>query len=404
MTGLADIWQDLARARHRCIGFPVAIDVSFTDLLPFHTAFTNNIGDPESEGRWPCHTKQIERDVIAVFTALFGGSPQTLWGYVTGGGSTEGVLHGMWLGIERFPAARVLFSAQAHYSIGKAARLLRAPVSVIPTDAGGEMRYDRLAAAARDYPGVPAIVVATLGTTMTEAVDDIAAIHAALDDAGVDDRFIVVDAALSGPALALDGGPTAHLLAEPDRRAHTGADHLCFSAHKSFGTPHVAGVALTHRRHVEHLARQVDYLAGTDTTISGSRSGHAPLELAHVLATFGLDGLRHRSHAARQVAEHAVIRLGAAGWAAWRHPRAWTVVLPEPPADLAARWSLPVSDGVAHIVCAPGIGTDLIDEFVTDLTSTAPPPAAPPAGSPPGGSAGSAARSSVASLKEDLPT
>ena len=379
MIGLAEVWQDLARARHRCIGFPVATDVSFTELLPFQAAFSNSIGDPESEGRWPCHTKQVERDVIAMFAELFGGTTANSWGYVTGGGSTEGVLHGVWLGVERRPAARVYFSSAAHYCVPKAARLLRAPVEVIPTDRGGEMRYDQLAAAVADHPGVPAIVVATLGTTMTEANDDIAAVHAALDDAEAVDRFVVVDAALSGPALALDGGPIGHLLAEPDRRAHTGADHVCFSSHKSFGTPHVAGVALTHRAHVHHLVRRVDYLAGTDTTISGSRSGQAPLELAHVLTTFGLDGLRHRSHAAREVAEHAVTRLNAAGWAAWRHPHAWTVVLPAPPEPVADRWSLPVSDGVAHIVCAPGIGTDLIDEFVADVASAA---AAPPVGSP----------------------
>ena len=410
MTGLAQVWQDLARARHHNIGFPVAVDVSFTELLPFQSAFSNNIGDPESEGRWPCHTKQVERDVIAAFTALFGGTTRDSWGYVTGGGSTEGVLHGMWLGVERFPTARAYFTSSAHYCVPKAARLLRTPVTVIPTDSGGEMRYDALASAVGDHPGVPALVVATLGTTMTEALDDIAAIHAALDDAGAVNRFVVVDAALSGPGLALDGGPAANLLAEPDRRAHTGADHLCFSSHKSFATPHVAGVALTHRAHVEHLARRVDYLAGTDTTISGSRSGHAPLELAHVLATFGLDGLRARSDAARRVAEHAVTQLGAAGWGAWRHPHAWTVVLnPAPPDPVAERWSLPVSDGVAHIVCAPGIGTDLIDEFITDLTTTAPPlaaaPARPPAGPPPDESAPgeSAPRSSVVSPKEDLP-
>jgi histidine decarboxylase len=374
VTGLAEVWPELARARRRCIGFPVATDVSFTDLLPFQSGFINNVGDAESEGRWPCHTKALERDVIAAFTTLFGGTTRDSWGYVTGGGSTEGVLHGMWLGVERFPAAQVYFSSSAHYCIPKAARLVRAPVTVIPTDPRGEMRYDALAAAAAAHPGVPAIVVATLGTTMTEAVDDIALIHTALDDARVVERFVVVDAALSGPGLALDGGPAAHLL--DDHGPRGGADHLCFSAYKSFGVPHVSGVALTHRRHVQDLARRVDYLAGTDTTISGSRSGHAPLELAHVLATFGLDGLRHRSHAARQVAEHAVTRLGAAGWGAWRHPRAWTVVLDAPPDPIAERWSLPVSDGIAHIVCAPGITTDLIDEFVGELTAVVPAPSA----------------------------
>jgi Pyridoxal-dependent decarboxylase conserved domain len=269
------VGKRLAGARHRCLGFPVATDIDFTDLAPLHAGFINNIGDPEAAGRWRCHTKDIEREVISTFLGLFGGSALRSWGYVTGGGATEGVTHGMWLGLERHPAARVYHSAAAHYCIPKAARLLRAPTTVIPTDPCGEIRYDALTATAHQHRDRPALVVATAGTTMTEAVDDLASIHTALTTAGITDRFVVVDAALAGPALALAGGPAASWLAEHGGRHRADADSICFSSHKSFGTPHVSGVSLTRRRHLGQLGRPVDYLASVDTSTPPS-AGRAP--------------------------------------------------------------------------------------------------------------------------------
>jgi histidine decarboxylase len=72
---------------------------------------------------------------------------------------------------------------------------------IVPADDCGEMDYDALALAAEARADRPAIIVATVGTTMTEAVDDVARIHAALDRAGVPSRHIHVDGALSGGSL-----------------------------------------------------------------------------------------------------------------------------------------------------------------------------------------------------------
>lgn len=360
-------------ARARSIGYPGATDMDFADLGVLHERLVNNVGDPESDGRWRGHSKDVEREVIAAFAGLFGGSPDRTWGYVSAGGSSEGVLHGVWLGRERLPGARVYHSRAAHYCVPKAAHLLGLEASVVGVDDGGQILYDgpdSLAAALHPHRDRPALVVATAGTTMTEAVDDVASIHEVLDAAGVPDRHIVIDAALSGPALALDGGPTARLLAEHGGWGRADADAVCFSSHKSLGTPHVSGVVLTRREHTTRVLRAVDYLGGTDATISGSRSGQAPVELWHVLATLGPDGLRQRAHAARAVAEHTVTHLTDLGWPAWRHPHAWTVVLAQPPADLAERWQLATSSGRSHIVCAPGITTALIDKFVAELAAT----------------------------------
>ena len=378
---IGQLGNRLATARRRAIGFPVARDIDFELLHPLHAALVNNIGDPETSGRWPSHTHAIEVDLVAYFTELFGGTRRTTWGYVSGGGSSEGVLHGMWLGREHQPGARVYHSAAAHYCVAKAARLLGLDeVSVVAGDPGGAMDLDALARAVRPHRDRPVLLVAALGTTMTEAVDDLPGVHAVLDAAGVPGRHVVVDAALSGPSLALDGGPAAELLAPRDARApgrsvapSGWADGVCFSTHKSFGTPHVGGVVLTRREHVARVARPVDYVASLDVTVGGSRSGQTAVELAHALDSIGgsdreIDRFRARVRAARDVAEHAVIALRALGWPAWRHPHAWTVVLDAvPPDTVLSRWGLPVSEGRAHLVCAPGVDRTLVDAFVADL-------------------------------------
>ena len=357
--------EQLHRAGLHSIGYPVATDVDYTRLSRFHHQLINNIGDPESRGRWSGHVKDLELDVVSTFAHLFGGDRATTWGYVTGGGSSEGVLHGLWLALEAHPHARVYLSRAAHYCVAKAVRLTRAEHAVIPADRTGEIDYGRLAAAVAAHPGRAAVVIATAGTTMTEAIDHPTRIHSALDEAGNTDRFVVLDAALAGPALALDAA--AGMDAVLGEHSH-GVDHVCFSAHKSFGTPHVGGVSLTRRRHARRLSVAVDYLGGRDATVAGSRSGQVSIELAHALDTLGLDGLRARAARAQQIADHTVARLRGIGWLAWRFPHAWTVVLdPAPPELVAARWSLPVSQGIAHLVCAPGVTTTVIDRFVDDL-------------------------------------
>jgi histidine decarboxylase len=354
------------------IGFPAATDIDFQAVADLHDGIINNLGDPERDGREPRNSKAIERELVGELIRLFGGDLGECWGYVTQAGSTEGNQYGLLLGREHFPDAVMYFSAAAHYSVPKAGHLLRlsADAVVVPADRRGEMDYDELARAAATRANRPAIVVATAGTTMTEAVDDVARIHAALDDAGVADRHIHVDAALAGVPLALDGGPTAQLLSHP--AADTGrldADSVCISGHKFFATPHISGVVLTRRQHVERVTRAVDYINGYDATISGSRSGHSAVELWYALTSLGWGGHRRRVAESRALAAYLETRLATAGWTAWRHPHAFTVMLHSPPRALSERWSLATSGGWSHIICVPGLTRTTIDRFLGELGS-----------------------------------
>ena len=369
---------DLAELRRRLypgpglprpIGFPAATDIDFRDLADLHNTIINNIGDPEKDGREPRNSKAIERAVVGQLTDLFGGDQRDCWGYVTQAGSTEGNQFGLWLARERFPSGVLYFSAAAHYSVPKAARILRmsAESVTVAADDSGEMDYDDLARAVMARADRPAIIVATVGTTMTEAVDDVARIHAALDHVGVQGRHIHVDGALSGVPLALDGGPIAQLLSTSNvGPVRVDADSVCISGHKFFATPHPNGVVLARREHACRVSHAVDYVDGIDATWSGSRTGHNAVELWLALR-IGLDGHRQRVARSRALASYLEQRLVAAGWTAWRHPHAFTVVLESPPHAVLNRWSLATSGGWSHIICVPGLARATIDHFLNEL-------------------------------------
>ncbi len=371
---LADLDRRLKVATAGAHGFPAARDIDYTPLAPLRHRWIVNVGGPERDGAEPRHVKDLERDLLAEAVAVFGGSWQNCWGYV-GNGSTESTRHALHLARNRHPDAVLYYSEAAHYSVPKVAEQLGLLASAVRVAAGenGEMRYEALAAAAARHAARPAIVVATLGTTMTEAVDDVEAIQRTLNEVGVGPRWVHADGALAGFPLALAGGPTARLLSTDNGTAP--ATSLGFSGHKFFGTPSPSGVVFVRRDAVLPDVRHVDYIDGIDSTDSGCRSGHAILELWYALARFGRVGHHRRATAARAVAANLLEQLAELEWPAWRaHPETFTVVLATPPAALVERWSLASSaDGWSHFICMPGVTDRDVDEFVADLAAVVSP-------------------------------
>jgi len=361
-AGLDALRQRVRTAQYHNLGFPGATDV---DHGPIGSAWwdllLNNVGDPEVDGLGANHTKSFERAVIE-FVAEVLSAPTGRWGYITSG-ATEGTLQALHLARRRFPTAVVYYSTAAHPSVAKATAVLGVDTIVVRTQPGGQIDYQDLGTVVGQRRDRPAIVVATAGTTFTEAVDDLHQIQAALDDQAVTRRFVHVDAALAGIPLGL---------LPPDARPGfdfiDGADAIVVSGHKFLGAPMPCGILVT-RTHPDPAEQpQLTYAGSPDTTLLGSRNGHTALILAHTIHTLGRDGLQARAQQARTVADHAVQRLTAIGWPAWRHPHAFTVVLRRPPAPVCERWVL-VNDRAdsAHIVCMPGITTAQVDEFVADL-------------------------------------
>jgi histidine decarboxylase len=369
MTDLTDtvaaLTHRLDEARPYNIGFPGATDLDYTplaDLLTTH--LLNNVGDPWIDGLAANHTKAFEREVVWFLADLFRAPTSDRWGYVTTGGS-EGNLYPLWLARTLYPDGLLLRSAAAHASVAKAADVLRMESIVVRTGPTGEMDYDDLADQITRHRHRPAVILATAGTTLTEAVDDVRRIGAVLDDLAVTRRYIHVDAALSGIPLALlDPGQ------RPGFDFADGADSLSVSGHKFLAAKACCGVVVVRASHRNRIARDVGYTGSPDATLFGSRSGHAPLMLWYALKTLGVDELRARAQAARELAAYTHRRLVEIGWEATRLPHAFTVVLRTPPPAVTEKWVLATVDEWSHIITMPGVARESIDAFLEDLAAS----------------------------------
>ncbi|HEY0699733.1 MAG TPA: histidine decarboxylase [Micromonospora sp.] len=371
-SGTDDVAADLAALldaldadRFHNIGFPGATDFDYTALFPLFNRLLNNVGDPFVDGAGAAHTKAMEREAIEALADLFRAPPDDRWGYVTSGG-TEANLYGLLLGRSRYPDALVYYSEATHYSAGKNTELLGLPTLIVRAGDNGEIDYADLRWALAQHRHRPAIVHANVGTTMTEAIDDVGMIKRILRESAQQRHHVHVDAALAGLPLALTEPEPAFDLA-------AGADSLSVSGHKFIGSPVPYGVVLTRRSLADRLARRVSYTATPDSTIGGSRSGHGPLLLWYALRRYGRHGLAQRAVRSRELAAYTVRRLTDVGWEAWRNPLAFTVVLRTPPPAVTARWTLARGDdGWSHIVCVPGVTRRQIDAFVDDLAAAVP--------------------------------
>ncbi|MFV2104422.1 histidine decarboxylase [Micromonospora sp. LOL_024] len=360
---LGALLRRLAGSASTNIGFPAAVDLDYRTLGPFLGHLLNNVGDPAFDPTHPNHTKEFEREVLAFFAGLFR-APEPWTGYVTSGGS-ESNLSALYLARSRYPDGIVLHSAAAHYSIPKATHLLGMPTVVVRTQPNGEIDYDDLVGHAELHRRRPIIVVANIGTTMTEAVDDVAYIQDLLADVGVRHRHIHSDAALSGIPLALSDDPPGFDLAD-------GADSICISGHKFLGTPMPCSVVIARHHDPDHRGDVVAYTGSPDTTITGSRNGLAALMLWAVLQQLGRSGLRARAESGRNMAQYAHQRLHDIGWPSWRNPHALTVVLRTPPPAILARWPLPTLAGLSHFICMPGVTRRQVDQLTAGLAAVTP--------------------------------
>jgi histidine decarboxylase len=362
---LEDILHELERDRATNIGFPGATDFDYSELAPFLNVLLNNVGDPYVPGVGGAHTKRIEVGVIDFLADLFRAPADDRWGYLTTG-STEASLYALHLARSLHPGGRVYFSEATHDSVIKAAHILQLPKTTIRAMSTGELDYEDLHQVLAQHRDQPAVVVANIGTTMTEAVDDVPTVKGVLRGLAMHEHFIHADGALAGIPLALDEETVEFGLTDD------GVDSVSVSGHKFIGSPFPYGVLLTRRSLRDRVARRGAYTGSPDSTITGSRSGLAPLFLWYRLHQLGWEeGLRKRAILARNLAEYAVRRLNDIGWEAWRNPRGFTVVVKTPPPDVLTEWALATHGGYSHIICVPGVTQDHVDRFVDALQASA---------------------------------
>ena len=353
--------NEIDEAGQKQVGYPTNQDFDFSAVLPFLNYSVNNVGDPFHHSNYRSNSHAFEREVINRFAELMRISPDEAWGYVTSGG-TEGNMYGLYLAREMYPNAIFYFSEETHYSVLKNVRLLNARYIMIKRQENGEIDYDDLRDMIRVHRDVPAVIMATIGTTMRGAVDDIERIRAILEELAVTNYYIHADAALSGMILPFVEDPQPFGF-------DVGIDSVSVSGHKLIGAPLPCGVVVTKKTHVERVGRAIELVGVQDTTLSGSRSAIGPLMMWYALAKYGDEGFRKLVGGMLDTAEYAVGQFNERGIPAWRHKNSVTVVFPRPAAEVFRKWQIAPEGKIAHIITMPHVTREMIDELVADCAA-----------------------------------
>jgi histidine decarboxylase len=319
------------------IGYPAGVDFDYEELTAFLKFNLNNVGDP--------------------FAELFKAPVHNWWGYVTNGGS-EGNLYALYIARELYPNGMVYYSEATHYSVQKNIHLLGMSSIVVRADEKGEIDYDDLRDMIQMHRHRPVIILANIGTTMTEAKDDVSKMKAILKSYAIKSSYIHSDAALSGIYLAL--------LNEGKFNFADGADSIAISGHKFIGMPVPSGAVLVKKSYKDRIGRSIPYINSIDTTISGSRNGITPLYLWYAIKKYGKEGLLKRAQICLQLATYVEAELNKINIKAWRNQSSLTVVFPRPSSKLCAKWQLASENDLSHLICMPGVTKQQVDEFVLD--------------------------------------
>jgi histidine decarboxylase len=356
---LEDLDARLAELKESFIGYPCNGVFDYSPLFRFLRYTFNNVGDPYVTSNYQLNTHDFEREVVEIFGRLAKAPADSMWGYVTGGG-TEGNMYGIFLGRELHPEGVVYYSEDTHYSVNKILRCLHVRNIMIKSDSDGRIDLEDLYETIRIHRDVPPIIFANVGTTVKGAVDDLASIRKILQDLAISQYYLHVDAALSGMILPFVERPQPWNFAD-------GAHSISISGHKMIGSPIPCGVVLAKKKNVDRIARQIEYVGTLDTTIPGSRNAFAPLVLWYAFHTLGEEGIRRNVEKCLEMADYAIIRFSQIGRRAWRHPNSVTVVFDRPSMKMIKKWQLAVQDGSAHIITMPHVTREQIDRFVADL-------------------------------------
>ena len=343
------------------LGYPVSKDFNYDELLEFLKYPLNNLGDPFMPSTWKVDTREIEREVVEFMAELLRAPKNNWWGYVTNGGS-ESNMYGLYLAREMYPKGMVYFSQNTHYSVNKNLRILNMNRVVIKSQKNGEINYDDLRDTISRNRHMPPIIFANIGTTMTEAKDDLGRIKDIMDDLAIEEYYIHADGALSGMI-------SPFLTPRPKFDFADGADSISISGHKFLGSPIPSGVVLAKKNNIDRISKSIAYIGSDDTTIPGSRNGFSPLVWWYAIKKLGKEGLQNRVDDSLKKADYTLKKLIENGVDAWKNENAITVVIPAPKQEIIEKWQLASEKGRTHLILMPNTPYSKIDEIINDIVS-----------------------------------
>jgi histidine decarboxylase len=353
--------METAHAHH--LGYPYNLDGLSAVPEDLRGFLVNNLGDPYVGSHYASEVCDLERDVVHWLMDLWDcDSHDAYWGSV-GTSGTEGNFWALYLAREAMPEATLIYTREAHYSIPKAAKILRINSVCVECEPGGAVDLSAFAVVVEKHKGKSVIVALTCGTTVKGAHDDIGAAMTILKQAGFDrtTSYVHVDGALNAMVLPFAEDVPFNIMPSFGH----GIDSISASGHKMIGTPMPCGVLIARRHHVERIASAVAYLRSNDTTLMGSRNGHAVLAIWARLFGHGKTGYRSDVKRCIELARELATQLRAEGVPVLLNPFSLTVYFPQPNEDIVKTYQLACKDGMAHAIMMPNVTSSLFDQFTS---------------------------------------
>ncbi len=247
-------------------------------------------------------TQLIEKELIDLCAEdILKGKPGEQDGYVAAGG-TEANIQAIWVFRNYFMSelnvnaneVALLFSADSHYSMFKAANLLQMPAYVAEVNGDSrELDTPQLTAlcAKMKSEGIKAVaVVANMMTTMFGSADDPDTYISALKDAELPFK-LHLDGAYGGFVFPFINDSDKWSFANPE------VSSITLDAHKMVQAPYGTGIYLARKGHIPYATTgEAQYVAGLDATLSGSRSGANAISVWMILQTYGPNGWFEKIH------------------------------------------------------------------------------------------------------------
>ena len=317
----------------------------------------------------------VERDIVLKILAPWGGDEENTWAYITSGG-TEGNIAGIQFALKQLHKPILIYSTEVHYSIQKAIEQKQSQFSSIlqiPTLRNGEIDYKQIPQAIRyvigqetlqiDIP--PILVVATLGTTMKGACDDVTNILSSLYSIGLtrDKIFVHLDAAFHGGFWHLD----EH---NPNYQMGVDFNSIAISGYKWHGADICGLFAIyQHKGSTYDNEGFREYVHVNDIAITSTRNGMNAI--SWMIRYLQFDWQQEYDVCQKNV-KKILSEFKLFDIETFVNPASLTVCIPTLPEDITAKYCLARYSDVhlghmCHIIVCPHVTEEVVDQFFDDL-------------------------------------
>ncbi len=363
-------------------------DAPFLNNAPFLSTL---IANPNHIG---CHTlggdteklfkgtQEIEKELIKLCAEqIFYGNPDAQDGYIASGG-TEANIEALWIYrnffIKQYNAQpneiALIYSEDSHYSLAKGSNILNInsiKISVEPTNRIlNLLELEKKTELAKANGIKHFIVNMNLSTTMFGSVDDIDKVTMLLNRKNINYK-LHVDAAFGGFIYPFSNPENSYTFKNPYITSFT------IDAHKMLQTPYGTGIFLIRKGYMQYVrTTEAQYVAGTDHTLCGSRSGANAIAVWMVLHNYGSEGWKTKMQTLVDKTTDICYQLDEIGIRYFRNPYLNIIAIHASgiSGSVASKYFL-VADSYEHepqwwkIVVMPHITRGSIDSFISDLKS-----------------------------------